>query len=274
MSLDTLFELPFVRRGLLAAFLIGPLLGALGHIVIARRLAFLSAALGHAALTGLTIGLLLGEPIESPLGGIFGFTLLSALAMVYVRRRTSMPSDTLIGVFLALTLGLGICLLVAVTKYFNIHQIEAVMFGSLITVTDADLVVLAVVALVVVPLLIWKYNQLLLDSVNPELAAAAGVNSAVIDYGFVLLLTMVIVVSLKIVGALLVEALIIVPAASARNIARSTRGMMYFSVLFAWLGAEGGIALSTEVKVPSGGAVVLVLGAIYFVTLLAGRARA
>lgn len=274
MNLETLLEFPFVRRGLLAACLIGPLLGALGHIVIARRLAFLSAALGHAALTGLTIGLLLGEPIESPLGGIFGFTLLSALAMVYVRRRTSMPSDTLIGVFLALTLGLGICLLVAVTKYFNIHQIEAVMFGSLITVTDTDLVVLAVVAVIVVPLLIWKYNQLLLDSVNPELAAAAGVNSAVIDYGFVLLLTLVIVVSLKIVGALLVEALIIVPAAAARNIARSTRGMMYLSIVFAWLAAEAGIALSTEVKVPSGGAVVLVLGAIYFVTLLAGRARA
>src|SRR5689334_7194033 len=103
--MENLFEFAFVRRGLLAACLIGPLLGGLGHIVIARRLAFLSAALGHASLTGLTIGLHLGEPIESPLGGIFGFTLLSALAMVFVRRRTTLPSDTLIGVFLSLTLG-------------------------------------------------------------------------------------------------------------------------------------------------------------------------
>ena len=85
---------------------------------------------------------MLGEPLNAAYGGIFGFCLLSALAMVYVKRHATLPSDTLIGVFLSLTLGLGICLLVAVTKRFNIHQVEAVMFGSLLTVTDADLALL------------------------------------------------------------------------------------------------------------------------------------
>ena len=123
--------------------LLAPLLGGISHLVVARRLSFFSAALGQAALTGLTIGMLLGEPLNAAYGGIFGFCLLSALAMVYVKRHAALPPDTLVGVFLSLTLGLGICLLVAVTKRFNIHQIEAVMFGSLLTVTDLDLALLA-----------------------------------------------------------------------------------------------------------------------------------
>ena len=86
--------------------------------------------------------MLLGEPLNAAYGGIFGFCFLSALAMVYVKRHAALPPDTLVGVFLAMTLGLGICLLVAVTKRFNIHQVEAVMFGSLLTVTDADLALL------------------------------------------------------------------------------------------------------------------------------------
>src|SRR5207244_1353574 len=99
----------------------------------------------------------------------------------------------------SLTLGLGICLLVAVTKRFNIHQVEAVMFGSLLTVTDTDLVLLLVVAAIVAGLLLWHYNALLLDSLDPALARAAGVRSALVEYVFVLLLATAIVVSLKIV---------------------------------------------------------------------------
>src|SRR5206468_5618930 len=123
--------------------------------------------LGQAALTGLTIGIVLGEPLNTPYGGIFGFCLLSGLALVFVKRRAALPSDTLIGVFLSMTLGLGICLLVAVTKRFNIHQIEAVMFGSVLTVTEVDLALLATLGIAVIGVLAWHYNALLLDSVSP-----------------------------------------------------------------------------------------------------------
>src|SRR3984885_13958134 len=139
------FQYAFLVRGVLCVLVIAPLLGGLSHLVVARRMAFFSAALGQAALTGLSIALLLGEPLSSPYGGIFAFCLLSALGMVYVKRRSSLPPDTLIGVFLALTLGLGICLLVSVTRLFNIHQLESVMFGSLLTVTDSDLLLLLAV---------------------------------------------------------------------------------------------------------------------------------
>ena len=139
--------------------------------------------------------------------------------MVYAKRRSKLPNDTLIGVFLALTLGLGLCLLVAVTRQFNVHQVEAILFGSLLTVTDTDLVLLVVAAVGVAFLLFRHYNDLLLDSLSPQLATARGINSAYLEYGFAIVLTIAILVSLKMIGALLVEALVIVPAAAARNIA-------------------------------------------------------
>ena len=273
-SLPSFFEYPFLVRGLIAVLILAPLLGGLSHIVVARRLAFFSAAIGNAALTGLSIGLLLGEPLQAPYGGMFGFCLLSALGMVWVKRRASLPSDTLVGVFLALTLGLGICVLVAVSRSFNIHQIESVMFGSLLTVTDRDLVLLAGVGAIVALVLASHYNRLLLDSASPDLARANGGDTAWIDYLFVVLLTIAIVVSLKIVGALLVEAMVVVPAAASRNLARSVRGYFFGSIACATVAGVAGIAISTAWAVPTGGAVILGLSALFFLTLIAGGVRA
>jgi zinc transport system permease protein len=271
-ALPAVFKYPFIARGLIAVLLLAPLLGGMSHLVVARRMAFLSTALGQAALTGLTIGLALGEPIASPYGGIFGFCLLSALAMTYVKRRSTLPADTLIGVFLALTLGLGICLLVAATRQFNIHQIEAVMFGSLLTVTDTDLLLLLVVAAIALGVLAYHYNALLADSLNPSLARVSGVDTTFVDYLFVLLLTAAIVVSLKIIGALLVEALVVVPAAAARNLAKTTRGYLGWSVAAALVSGFGGMFVSSWWSVPTGGAVVLTLSVLFFVTLGIGAA--
>src|SRR6185437_10983206 len=246
---------PFVARGLVAVLLLAPLLGGMSHLVVTRRLAFFSTALGQAALTGLTLGLLAGEPLSAPYAGVFGFCLAAAIVMVYVKRRSRLPPDTLIGVFMALTLGLGICLLVAATKQFNIHQIEAVMFGSLLTVTDTDLLLLAVAGVAILAVLARVYNGLLLDSLGRPLAGVAGVDTALYEYLFVVLLTLAIVV---------------VPAAAARNLARSTRGYVAWSVASALATGVAGIFLSTRFRVPTGGAVVLALAVCFFVTLALG----
>jgi len=272
-TLPSVFQYAFFIRGLLAIVLLAPLLGGMSHLVVSRRLSFFSAALGQAALTGLTIGLLLGEPVNGAYGGIFGFCGLSALAMVYVKRHASLPTDTLVGVFLSMTLGLGICLLVAVTKRFNIHQVEAVMFGSLLTVTDFDLALLLGVAIILSVVLGLLYNQLLLDSLDPAVARVSGVWSSLIDYVFVLLLTAAIVVSLKIIGALLIEAMVVVPAAAARNLSRTTRSYLLLSIVMALVAGVGGLVISSQFLVPSGGAVVLALSVLFFVTLAAGTLR-
>jgi zinc transport system permease protein len=268
-----LFEYPFLVRGFLCVMLLAPLLGGISHLVVARRMAFFSAALGQAAITGVCVGLLVGEPLNAPYGGMFGFCLLSTLAMVYAKRRSKLPPDTLIGVFLALTLGLGLCLLVAVTRQFNVHQVEAILFGSLLTVTDVDLALLVVAALGLAVLLFRHYNDLLLDSLSTPLAAVRGINTAYLEYGFAIVLTIAILVSLKVIGALLVEALIVVPAAAARNIATGTRSYLLWSIVVALVAGAGGLLISTRLLVPTGGAVVLAVSLIFFLTLAIGSIR-
>lgn len=267
-------SLAFVQRALLAALLAAPMLGVLSPLVLTRRLAFFSAALGQAVLTGVSLGVLLGEPVEAPWASVTGFALLSGIALVAIRRRSSLPVDTLVGVLLAFTLGLGVVLLVAVTKRFNVHQLEAVMFGSVLTVSWTDVLVLAV-ALVVVAVIVARFHAAwVLDSLDSRLAAAAGLPSAALEYGLVVLLTLVIVVSVKVLGALMVEAMLLVPAAAGRNVARSLAGLTWASVAVATLSGVGGVLVSVRVNVPSGAAIVLLLAAAFVVTVPFGEIRA
>lgn len=263
---------PFVQRALLAVLLAAPLLGGLSHLVVGRRLAFFSAALGQAVLTGVSLGVLLGEPLDAPWGSVTGFSLLLGLTMVYLRRRSKLPPDTLVGVLLAFTLGLGVCLLVAVTRRFNVHQLEAVMFGSVLTVTPLDLGLLGVVLVLVLAVVGWRYNELVLEGLDEALAAAAGVRGAALEYLFVTALTLALVVSVKVVGALMVEALVVVPAAAARNLGRGLAATLAWSVLAALVAGVGGLAVSTQVSVPSGAAIVLALALVFALSQL-GRLR-
>ena len=270
---ESLWEWPFVQRALLAVVLAAPLLGGLSPLVVGRRLAFLSAALGQAVLTGVSLGVLLGEPLDAPWGSVFGFSLLVGVGLVFVRRRSRLSPDTLIGVLLALTLGLGVCLLVAVTKRFNVHQLEAVMFGSILTVSTADLVLLAAVMVAVLGVIGLKFNDLVLEGLDPSLSAARGLRGAALEYLFVSLLVASIVVSVKVMGALMVEAMLVVPAAAGRLVARSARGLAVWSIAVALISSVGGVLVSTQLNVPSGAAIVLMLSAV-FAALLITRRRA
>lgn len=262
---------PFVQRALVAAALAAPLLGLLSPVVVARRLAFFSAVIGQAALTGVALGVLLGEPVDAPYASVVGFSLLLGLGLVWVRRRTQLPADTLIGVALAFSLGLGVCLLVAVTKRFNVHQLEAALFGSVLTVTPVDLALLAATLVLTGALLLPRLNELLLDTVDGGLAQVAQVPRARNEYLFVTLLTLAIVVSVKVMGALMVEALLVVPAAAAQQWARSFRGWQWASVAVALVASVGGVLLSTWVSVPSGAAIVLALSVAFAVSVALRR---
>jgi zinc transport system permease protein len=271
LGLPEAFQYPFVARGVVAILMLAPLLGGLSHLVVARRLAFFSTTLGQAALTGLTIGVAVGQPLDETYTAILGFCLLVGVIMVYVRRQTTLPPDTVIGVFMAFTLGLGICLLVAATRRFNIHQIEAVMFGSVLTITDRDLILVLVMGTLLGVVVAFGYNLLLADSLSPPIAKARGAPTTMIDYGFVVIITIAITVSLKVIGALLVEAMVVVPAAAARNLARSARGYLGWSIAIAAIAGLAGLFVSTLWRVPSGGAIVLALSVCFFITLPIGR---
>ncbi len=258
----------FVINALLCGLLIGPLLGLVGPMVVIKRLAFFSQAVGNAALTGVSLGILLGEPYTSPLGALLGFTLLFGLLLNFLRHRTKMSSDTLIGVFLSASLGLGACLLLLVVSKINVHMLDSVLFGSILTVNDEDIGLLCVIAICSVLVLRETFNAMLLGSLNASLAQVQNVRVKLLEYVFIVMLTVITVGALKIIGAVLVEALLLIPAAAARNLSRSIPQFVSYSVLISTLSCVIGILVPVEfnIPVPSGGAIIVTATLFFAVT--------
>jgi zinc transport system permease protein len=264
------FQYAFVINALLCAFIIGPLLGVLGTMVMVKRMAFFSQAVGNAALTGVAIGVLLGESYTSPYVSMFGFCLLFGLTLKYTQYRTTLSSDTLIGVFLSISLALGASLLLFVSAKINTHVMESVLFGSILAVDDRDMNILLAVTAVCAAIGLPLYNGMLLSSLNPSLAHARGVPVRMSEYLFVVMVTLVTVACLKIVGAVLVEALLLIPAAAARNVSRSLGELVVRAIAIATVSCIVGILLPMQffIPVPTGGAIVLVAAAIFLVTVV------
>jgi len=266
-----MFTYGFVVNAFMAGLIIGPLLGGLGTLVVVKRFAFFSEAVGHAAMTGVAIGILVGEPYTGPYGSLFGFCLLFGILLNYLRNRTGLASDTLIGVFLSISLALGGSLLLLLAGKINIHILENVLFGSVLTVTSQDLLVLSVIGLLTTCLALFNYNHLILSSFNVQLAAVRKVRTTLMDYLFVVLVTLVTVAAVKVIGAILVGALLVIPAATARILAQSMRGFFWLSIAIAIVSTLAGILLPIQfaLPVPSGAAIILVAGSVFVLSALA-----
>ncbi len=265
-AFPSIFYYEFVVNALLCSIVIGPLLGCVGTMIVAKRMAFFSQAIGNAALTGVAIGVLIGESYTAPYVSMFSFCLLFGIVLNYTKPRTRMSADTLIGVFLSISLAVGASLVLYVSARVNTHILESVMFGSILTVSDLDMNVLLVVTIITLVVGLPLYNKMLLGSLNPSLAQVRGVNVQAIEYVFIVLVTLITVACVKIIGAVLVEALLLIPAAAARNLCRTLRSFVYTTMVLATLSCIGGIwiPMQWDIPVPSGGAIVI-LAAFFFI---------
>ena len=264
------FLYAFVVNGFLCAFIIGPLLGGIGTMVVAKRMAFFSQAIGNAALTGVAIGIIIGESYTAPYLSMFSFCILFALLLNFSKNHTKMSSDTLIGVFLSVSLAIGATALLWVSARVNTHILDTVMFGSILTVNDTDINVLLITTVITAGVALPLYNHMLLASLNPSLAHVRGIHVRALEYVFVLLITILTVACVKIIGAVLVEALLLIPAAAARNLNRSIRGFVGWSIVFSTASCLIGVyaPMRWDLPVPSGGAIILTAAMIFLVTML------
>ena len=259
------FSYAFMVNAIVSALLLGPLLGGLGTLVIAKRLAFFSEAVGHAALTGIAIGVLLGEPHENPIIGLFSFCIIFALLLHYVRNRTSVPYDTLVGVFLALALAVGAALLMYVARKINIPLLENVLFGSILTVTDQDITILAISCTLILLLLIPTFNRILLTCISPDIARVRGHNTHFYDYLFIIMITVVTIAAVKIIGAVLVGALLLIPGATARLLTKRMGNFVLLSSALATVACLIGTILPMELHLPvPSGASIIIISALFF----------
>ena len=270
--LPEMFEYEFLINALLASMMIGPLLGLLGTLVVVKRLAFLSEAVGHSVLTGVSIGILLGEPATSPLISLFSFSILFALLLQWVKGRSTIPYDALIGVFLSFALAAGAALLLFVAKKVNAHLIEQVMFGSILVASRTDLIMLASICIMVAAMSYFYGNHAYLVAVSPEIAHSQRIKVKVHDYAFVILIALITVASVKIIGAVLVGALLLIPAASARLVAQNLKQLLILSVLFSSTASVFGVLVPMYYQWPiSAGPAITLFACGWFLASLVHR---
>ena len=259
-------EFDFMKNAFLAVLLITPLFGLVGTMVVNNRMSFFSDALGHSALTGIAIGVLMG--VDDYLLSMMGFSLLFALCISAVMGSGVSSSDTIIGVFSSTGLALGVVMLSATGGF---AKYSAYLIGDILTVSGSEIALLAVVLLLVIVLWVLVFNKWLLTGLNPDLAASKRIPVGLTEKLFVIVVAVLVTVSIKWVGILIINSLLVLPAASARNIARSMRSYHFLSVLISMVSGVTGLILSYYLGTAAGGTIVLTAAVIFFVTFLAGR---
>lgn len=253
----------FMRLALLAVLFVSPLLGALGTVVVANRMAFFSEAVGHAAFTGIALGVLLG--LSTPIWPMIGFALLLTLAIAWFRRRGGLSSDTAIGLVMAFTVSLGIVIL---SRGGDFARYTNFLIGDMLAVTPGDVVRLALLALAVFAGFFFFFNRLLLGSLSPAIARSRTKHSAAAELGFACLLAVVVTCALPWIGILVINALLILPAAAARNLGGNTARFFAWSVVLSVLAGIAGLIASFYASTATGATIVLVAMAFYLLTLL------
>ncbi len=258
----TIFSLSFNVRGLLAVVLVSLVCGAVGSLVIGKRMAFFSDALAHCAFAGVALGTLSALLVEIEVGHDYresavpmtmvAFGVLVGVLIAFVRERTGLASDTVIGVFFAGAIGFGAMLFKSLSN-FGYFNLEAFLFGDPVTAREEDLAYLLFLTFITFVVLGFMYNQLVFASFNPSLARSRNVSVSVSNYVFIVLLALIVNLSIRAVGALLINALLIVPAATAALLCRNLRQMFWGSLLLSMTTGIVGVALALEIHVPLGG---------------------
>ena len=252
----------FMKNALLAMLLITPLFGLLGTMAVDNRMAFFSDALGHSALTGIAIGVVLGW--ENQMAAMLIFGILWAVLITWVKHNSKMSADTIISVFSSTSIALG---LVVLSRGGAFAKYSSVLVGDVLSITQADLAALALTLALALIAWLALFNPLMITSINSPLARSRGIRSRLTEYGFTILVAVAVMMSIRWVGVLLINSLLILPAAASRNVARSAAGYLRLSIAIALVCGVAGLALSYALNTSAGAAIVLLCALAYFVTL-------
>jgi zinc transport system permease protein len=259
----------FEVGALLSVILVTLICGMVGALVVGNRMAFFSDAMAHCAFAGIALGILLTFLVGNPHDReqfhwllpliMVSFGAIMGIGIAFVRERTSLASDTVIGVFFAGAIGFGAMLLTALQKYRAV-QVDQFLFGSPMFVQGIDLLYLLVLLLLTGVLLMRRYNHLVLGSFNPSLARTRRVALRLNNYLFILLLALIVNFSIAAVGALLINAMLVVPAATASNLARNLRQMFWLTVVLSLAAGLIGLFIANTFRPSIGNGHVLEFG--------------
>jgi len=256
-------EPSFMKRAILSILLTAPAAAALGVPLVQHRMAFFSDAVGHSAFTGVALGVLLGV---SPSWTMVAFGAFVAVAIILVKGRTDLSSDTVVGVFFSTVVALGIAV-ISREKGLT-RNLQAFLYGDPLAVSDTELLWMAGVFLLVCAFLALLYNRILLLGIHEGFARTKGVRAQAVEISFALVVALVVTAAIRAVGILLVTALLVIPAATARNVARGAASALWISVAVAVLSGFSGIVASWYLDTATGATVVLAAAACFALTAL------
>ncbi len=259
----------YMVRALLAALLLGPLCALLGVFVTARRMSFFSETIAHGSLLGLAVGFWLG--LADATIPILAVGLLVAMALMWLKEKSEMPLDTLMALLLSGSVSLGVILLsVQRASRADIHRI---LFGDILAVGTNDLMLAGLLFGLSFLGIFLRLNQLTLLTLQEELAHVSGISVKAWNYLFVVVLTLTVALSVRLLGIILVTSLLVVPPAAARNVSRSLRAQILGSVLAGAFAGLTGVLVSYRFDLPCGPSIVLAAVALFMVTLVMSRLR-
>lgn len=261
-----MFEYEFFRHAFLAILLITPLFGMLGTMIVDNKMAFFSDALGHSAITGIAIGVVLGMSDTTLSMIIFG--IVFALFLNWIKYRGKAGAETIISVFASCGLAIGLAVL---SMGGNFSKYNSLLIGDILSITHRELIGLGFAFVLTGVFWIFCFNKLHFVSINASLAKSKGIPVRLYDNMFVILMSIIVMLSIKWVGLLIINALLILPAAAARNLARSMRSYHLYSVLIAVFCGILGLILSYYTDIATGPMIVLLASAVFFLTFLKGR---
>ena len=265
-----MFHWDFMKNALLAVLLMAPLFGLMSTMIVTGRMSFFSDALGHSAFTGIAIGAICGAAAPTAVAVLFsvGFSLLFS----WVRSRSNHAADTLIGVFSSTAVALGI--FVATLGGGSFTKYNKYLIGDILSVTPAEIGMLLLVLSAVVIFWVLMSNRLTLTAIHPQLASSRGMRTELVQTLFTALIAVVVTLAISWVGLLILNSLLVLPAASARNVAKNLKQYHLFSVLFALTAGITGLILSYYFGTSAGAAISLILALIFSISFCLRERRA
>lgn len=259
----TFIQYDFMKNALLALIIIAPLFGIVGTMIVNNKMSFFSDALGHSALTGIALGTIIGVTNYSI--SMIIFAIIFALLLNYIKNKKTASTDTIISVFSSTAVALGLILM---SKFGGINKYSSYLVGDILSVSIKEVAMLLVI--LIVTFIIWfkLSNKLIMISTNSTLAKSKGINVRLIENIFGVLIAIIVMLTIKWVGILLINALLILPAASSRNISSNMREYTLFSVLISLFSGIAGLILSFIFSLATGPLIVIINAIVYFITFV------
>lgn len=256
----------FMKNALLAVLLLTPLFGLLGTMVVSNQMAFFSDSIGHGAFTGMAVGALLGG--IRPIWGAILFSLIFALTITVIKNKSQASTDTIIGVFSSTAVAIG---LIIMSRGGKLSQYSSYLVGDLLSIAPFEILLLFIAFIVVIILWVLIFNRVLLVSINQSLAASRGVNTLLVEMIFTAAIAVVVTITIQWVGLLIINSLLVLPAAASRNVTQNVRQYHAVSVAVSMISGITGLILSYYWNTASGATIVLIAAALFFILFLLRR---